>query len=246
MVKPYLTKFLEYCADDDAFAREKEAGKTKRNFAIIMNELQEKKQDSVVNQRYSQNISLCRKMTENMGIVHNTNLAGVIGILANRALLSIIELEKRDISFNYRVSATGINEEMHSYVFAYPHKSDWIYGLYEIRFTSQVESIPNAYFLPKIQLQHESFQPCDCLLALSDWRTYLAEFIAVSLDNPEEYFKLFPVYMRPEFLFEDRIDIKYIEGMTCKGKTAFEELVERITSEFGPQSEFLKMITYTE
>lgn len=237
-----MLKDLEYYSMvEDGLEAKKDANRKEYNFRRIMNELKEKRQDEAVAARYDANIAKAKALVESFGIVHNTTLDSVISTIQNGALLSIDEMEKRDISFNFRISFRGINDEMHKYVFASTHKGDAIYGLFELKFKKAVET-SKAIFTPKSYLEYGNEVLRDYFIDIKNWRTYLAEYIATTLDNPNEFISTIPVHQRPEFLFQDQVSIDDVEKIVCASKKSALELVKRIKKEFGEDNKYLELI----
>lgn len=238
-----LLKDLEYyCMVEDGLESKKNTNRKEYNFNRIMEQLENKKQDEKVKISYNKNISKAKALVDKFDIVHNTSLESIIGIIQQGALLSVDEMEKRDISFNFRISIRGINDEMHKYVFASTHQSDAIYGLYEIKFKRAIETINGAQFTPSNYLEYGQEVLKDYFMDIKNWRKYLAEYIATTMDELENYLKETPVHLRPEFLFPDPIQISDFESITCINGKACSELVTRIKKEFGEDSEILKII----
>lgn len=240
--KEFLKDLEYYCMVEDGLEGKKSANRKQYNFKRLLNEINVQKQDENIKARYERNITRTKAMVDKFDIVHNTGVESIISIIQNGALLSIEEMEKRDISFNFRISFRGINDEMHKYVFGTAAQGDPIYGLYEIKFKKEVEGIVGAQFAPQSYLVYGAEVLKDYFMDIKDWRAYVSEQIATTMDDPEEYLKKIPVHSRPEFLFENELPISYIEKITCVNKTAYEELVKRISKEFGENNDILKII----
>lgn len=242
-----ILKDLEYyCMVENGLEAKKDANRKQYNFQRLMNVFREKRQDEKVKGRYDANIAKVKAMVEKFEIVHNASLDSVIGIVQNGGLLSIDEMEKRDISFNFRISFRGINDDMHRYVFGATHKGDPVYGFYELKFKSDVEAIKDAMFLPKSNIEYGLEVLKDYYMDIKEWRNYLAEEIAVKMDDPNNYLKATSLHFRPEFLFPEQITLGNIESINCANDKAAVELVRRVKKEFGENSEVLGLIKSAE
>ncbi len=239
--KQLLKDLQYYSMAEDGLEAKKDANRKEYNFRRLMDELKAKRHEHAVSERHSNNISKAKALVEGFGIVHNTTIESIISIIQNGALLSIDEMEKRDISFNFRISTRGINDEMHKYVFASTGKGDAIYGLYEIKFKKAIEAT-NAVFIPKSYLEYGPEVLKDFFIDIKNWRAYLAEYIATNLDDPSTYIDTVPVHQRPEFLFQNQISTDDIERIVCASQKSAVELVKRIKKEFGEDSKFLQLI----
>lgn len=238
-----LLKDLEYfCMVENGLEVKKDANRKQYNFKRLLNELNAKKEDEKVNKRYETNISASKALVDKFEIVHTTSLDSMISIVQNGALLSINEMEKRDVSFNFRISFRGINDEMHEYVFGTTHQGDPIYGLYEIRLKREVETIETAMFIPKSYLLYGQEDLKDYFMAIKDWRTFLTEQIAVTMEDPSSYLRITPVHQRPEFLFVEKVPVSYFKSIECINEKAYDELVKRIKSDFGENNDILNII----
>lgn len=239
--KEILKELEYYTMVEDGLEAKKDANRKDYNFKKIMDDLKQKRNDEVVAKRYNANIEKAKELVSTYIIVHNTTLESVIGIIQNGSLLSIDEMEKRDISFNFRISQRGINDEMHKYVFGATHKGEPIYGLYEIRFKKAVETT-NSLFTPMSFLEYGAEVFKDYIMDIKYWRAYLAEYIATYFDEPGNYLKETPLHLRPEFLFLDKVELEDIEYILCASEKAASEVVKRIKREFGEDSQFIKLI----
>lgn len=241
-----LLKDLEYyCMVENGLEAKKDANRKQYNFQRLMNAFREKRKNEQIKTRYDTNISKVKAMIDKFEIIHNTSLDSIIGIIQNGGLLSIDEMEKRDISFNFRISFRGINDEMHKFVFGTIHKGDPVYGFYELKFKRDVEAIEGAMFLPKSNIEYGLEVLNDYYMDIKDWRSYLTEEIAM-LDNPGSYLEGTPLHLRPEFLFPEQISFQNIESISCANDRAATELIRRVKKEFGENSEVLGLIKSTE
>lgn len=242
-----LLKDLEYYSMvENGLEAKKDANRKQYNYQRLMIAFKEKRQDEQIKARYDANIAKAKAVVDRFEIVHNTSLDSVIGIIQNGGFLSIDEMEKRDISFNFRVSFRGINDEMHKYVFGATQKGDPVYGFYELKFKRDIEKIEGAMFLPKSNIEYGQEVLKDYYMDLKDWRNYLAEEIAMKMDDPSSYLGVTPLHLRPEFLFPEQVPFWNIESITCANDKAATELVRRVKKEFGENSEVLELIKSAE
>lgn len=244
--KSYLTSFIQYCKNENALNKKRESEITAINLEMIRKEWEEKKKDSQALARYEKNLSLTEKLLENLSLVHYTNIYSLISILQNKAVCSVNIMDKSDISFNYRISNIGINEELHKYVFAYLYEGDWIYGPCKIIFKKEVVNLKKAYFIPKSWQKIKNQKLMENLFSIEDWKLYFTEHISLNYIDPNQYFDTTPVYNRPEFLFEDKIPIKYIEKIIIKDRDTFVEVCSKLIHEFGKAYPIIEMIECDE
>lgn len=240
--KEFLKDLEYFCTNENGLEEKKELNRKPYNFKRLMNEFEAKKQDENTKAKYDSSIAEAKALVSKLGIVHNIGLDSLVGVIQNGALLSIDEMEKRDISFNFRISYRGINDDMHKFVFGTVQKGDPIYGLYEIKFKKEIETVDGACFLPKSFLEYGLEVVKEYIMDIKNWRTYLAEEIAHRLEEPEGYLRVTPVHLRPEFLFVGQIPVSFFENIICYNEKAYKELVKRVKEEFGESDEILKII----
>lgn len=240
--KEILKELEHYCMNEDGLESKKNANRKQYNFQRLMDEFKSKRNDGEIRAKYEANISKSKTLVDRFKIIHNTNLDSIISIIQNDALLSIDEMEKRDISFNFRISFRGINDEMHKYVFGATEQGDLIYGLYQINFKKEVESLSDTQFIPKSYIEYGPEVLQDYFMDIKNWRDYLAEEIAMTNEEPGKYIWSTPVHLRPEFIFSDKIPVSYFESIICANDKACTELIRRIKKEFGENVDILNII----
>jgi hypothetical protein len=240
----FLKDFEYYCINENALENQILERKPAGNFKRMMRELDFAKSKPRIADRYSANINSAETLVTSFQLVHNTDLNCLISIIRSKELLSINNINIKDIPFNCRITSFGIQDEMHKYVFCGTPSGDWINGLCEIKFKNRIERLPGAKFLPQSHLCYESEGLSNHWMELGNWRRYLAEYIAVNYERVEDYIRNTPAYKRPEFLFEDSIPFSYVEEIKCATFGAYSELIRILKQEYGPDTEVLKKIKY--
>ena len=241
-MKEFLKELEFYCNNENGLEEKKDKNRGQYNLKKILKELESQKSDEEIKKRYDSNISMSKEFVKGLDIVHTTTLPCLISIIQNGALLSIAEMERKDISFNYLISFRGINEDMFKYVFGTVGKADAIYGQYEIKLKRQIEAIESSKFLPKSNLEYGEEVLKDYICDLKYWRAYLAEHIAVNYELPDNYITQTPVHLRPQLLLNEKIPLSYIESITCSNQRAYKELVDKIKSEFADNAQILSLV----
>lgn len=238
----FLKNFEYYCINEGAFEEKELNNKPSENFRRMMKELGNLKSRAVTMERYSENIRNVENYVSSLSLVHNTNLENIISIIKMGKITSIIEMEKKDIAFNYRITQTGIHEEMLKYVFCSLEPGDWTNGLCQIKFKKNIEKMPGK-FLPKSYLCYHAHEIANHWINLEHWKQYYTEFIAVNFDNIEDYLNNTSFFERPEFLFECSITLDLVEEIKCSTSGIHSALIRSLERECI-NNEILKKIKY--
>lgn len=210
------------------------------NFHRLMTQFENERQDKVTN--YPERLIHSEQQVQQLKLFHNTGLGELVGMFKVGKLLSPGQLEHQAISFSMRTTPYGVPLHLQHYVFAHCRQTNWLYGLYQIKFKPEVEELSGALFLPgeDFALQESTFKKH--IMPIKYWREFLAEEITVRKVNSANYSKKIPSDRLPEFLFPDSVDFSLVESITCPTLKTKERLLSTLSQEL-PSTTILATIT---
>lgn len=209
------------------------------NFKRLMSQLADERQDKVTN--YQEHLIQSQERVQQLSLFHNTGLEELVSILKFGKLLPPEQLELQAISFSMRSTPYGVPLHLQQYVFAHCRHSNWLYGLYQIKFKPEVEELPGALFVPgeDFALEESTFK--EHIMPISHWREFLAEEITVRKVKSANYSKNITSARLPEFLFPNSIDLELVESITCPTVKSKERLLSTLAYEL-PSTKILQTI----